>query len=246
MVKQKLEIKPSFNGYEFEVKDITGFGDGGYSETTLNVNNVQAVVLILKDSKSEVHSRLRLEGQAKSEFMTGLSKVTLTSKETPAGFVELSPDVYKIESYLITKVVQVKGLANQSEITGTDLDVAMGDPFVIDDTFEYTVLPGYTNGGTVLQLNGLIRRFFSEGSFGYKSEHSVVHYVKILKVLYKLSCLRYNLLQADGEAENYMVLTGHMATIRWQEETGNSDSLYFTLRDAKVLTDWLNTKYFKV
>lgn len=245
MTKQKLSITPGLSGYEFIIKDITGFGTEGYSTDSLNVNNVHAVVLVLKDSSSKIHSTLRLEGPAKNDFMVGLQEVVLTSEETERGFVEISPDLFTVESYLITKVVDVKGLANYSEITGTDLDVALGDNFVIDGTQVYEVIPGYTNGGTVLQLNNPIKKFFNKGSFGKSFEFKVAHYVKALKVLYKMSVLDNNTIQKDGQSENYMVLTGHVNVVKWKEEAGDTEDLYLTLRDIKVLTNWLNNIYFK-
>ena len=50
MINHKLEIVPSLNGYELKLKDVTGFSEEGYSEDTLNVNNVRAIVFVLKDS----------------------------------------------------------------------------------------------------------------------------------------------------------------------------------------------------
>lgn len=246
MTKQKLKITPSLNGYEVSIKDMTGFGPEGYSAEGLNVNNVVAVVLVLKDSNSDVVNRLRLEGTDKNEFMAGLKEVTISYPETDFGFRELQIGQYNVESYLITDEVDVRGLANQSEITGNGLEDAMKDFFVIDEIYEYTVLPGYTNGGTVLQLGGLIKRFFSKGSFGYKFDNYFVHYVKTIKVLYQLSSMRYGRLQQDGEFENYAVLTGHVNVIKWKEQEGDLSSLLFTIKDARVLTDRLNLRYFKL
>lgn len=244
MINHKLEIVPSLNGYELKLKDVTGFSEEGYSEDTLNVNNVRAIVFVLKDSSGNLLTSKRITGSEKNEFMTGLTEVTLSAEFYLRTFLEFSPDLYTVETYLITKDIAVRGLANYSEVTGTHLDVALEDPFIIDDTIVYEVdETAYMNGGTVLQLKSPIERFFNEGSFGYNYNHKVANYIKSVKVLYKLSCMGSDILQKDGEAANYAVLAGHVNVVQYQEDQGNTEDLISNLKDMAVLTQRLKVKY---
>ena len=247
MTKHKLKVVASNNGYEFEIKDVTGFGTDGYSADSLNVNNVQAIVLVLKNSKGGTLNTMRLEGSFKNDFMSGLRTAIIQSSDASNGWGQFKTDMYTVESYLITKIVDVIGLANYSNITGTGLDAVLADPFVVDDRQVYEVdATANTVGGTVLQLKGVIKQFFSKGGFGYKFSTVVLNYTKTVQVLFSLANMRYNTLQKDGEAENYAVLTGHLNVIKWHEDTGSSANIGGVLRDANILTTHLENKYFRI
>lgn len=246
MVNHKLQITPSLNGYEFLVKDVTGFGPGGYSNETLNVNNVHKVLLVLKNSYGKTITKLLLEGSEKNDFMSGLSEVSLLSSDNLGHLPHFKVDEYTVEAYLITKQIAVRGVANHSSITGTDLDSALQDNFVVDEDIVYGVVDSYTNGGTILQLDQRILRFFSIGGFGYQFSHAVNNYVKALKTIFRLSQMRVGALQKDGESENYNTLVGYINAVQWNEALEVLDSTSLILRSAEVLSSYFDNKYFRV
>ena len=246
MVNHKLQITPSLNGYEFLVKDVTGFGPGGYSNETLNVNNVHKVLLVLKNSYGKTITKLVLEDAEKNDFMIGLLEVSLLSSDNLGYLPLFKVDEYTVETYLITRQVAVKGIANQSFITGTGLDSALQDNFVVDEDIVYGVVESYTNGGTILQLDQRILRFFSVGGFGYQFNHTVNNYVKAVKTVFRLSQMRAGALQKDGESENYNTLVGYLNAVQWNEALEVLDSTSLILRNAEVLSSYFDNKYFRV
>lgn len=247
MVKHKLDVKASLNGYEFLVKDVTGFGEEGYNSETLNQTNMKAIILRLRNKSGKVLDSYRMEGQEMVNFMVGLSTVTLAHALPKSGvFLNFDPGEYLVDSFLINKTTAVRGSLGFSDVTGTGLNAALGDLFMAVGDEVYEVIEGsYMNAGTILQLNRPLLTFATVGSFGYEFTHNTYTYVAAIKTLMAVSNIRARDIIKDGEWATLSTLASLVQTLKIAEGADLAEGRNFLnlLNNVAVLTDRLDRKY---